>query len=91
MSRISITRRHSPDGKVHTPHRYRDGCYRVADPAFGDDKKKAAFQIRARTLEEVLSHVNRGFHLRMSAGPGTAGPALIAPENLLIRAAGAAA
>lgn len=71
----------SPKKKIFTPHLYRDGCYRVADPRFGDDKKKDAFQIRVKTLAEVRGYVARGFHLRMSADDKRP-PSLICPQHI---------
>lgn len=88
MNGISITRRDPANGKVQTPHLYKGGYYKVADPAFGEDKKRAKFEIKVRTLDEVLAFVRRGFHVRMSAGRGEAGPSLITPDNLTVRVAG---
>jgi hypothetical protein len=88
MSMISITRRDSATGKLQTPHLYKAGYYKVADPAFGEDKKKKEFEIKVRTLVEVLAFAQRGFHVRMSAGRGEAGPSLITPDNLTIHVAG---
>lgn len=84
----SITRRFPQAGTPETPHRYRGGFYKVADPAFGEDKKKTEFEIRVRTLDEVVAFVHRGFHVRMSAGRGQGGPSLIAPDKLVIHVEG---
>lgn len=85
MNSISITRRYPRTNRVETPHRYRGGFYKVADPAFGDDKKKTEFEIRVCTIGEVLKFTRRGFHVRMSGGSGHGSPSLISPDNLVVR------
>jgi len=59
----------------------------VADPALGQDKKKE-FEIKVRTIDEVLAFIPRGFHVRMSAGRSEAGPSLITPNKLMVCVAG---
>ncbi len=81
---IIITRRNPLTGKMEMPHLYKGGYYKVANPVFGSDMKKDEFELRVRTLEEVVAHCNRGFHVRMSAGPGKGGPSLISPASLNI-------
>jgi len=82
MSTISITRRDPATGRLQTPHLYKGGYYKVADPALGQDKKKDEFEIRVRTIEEILTFLQRGFHVRMSAGGVKDGPSLISPDSL---------
>lgn len=52
------------DGERFVPHRFRDGLFRVADPALGKVKHHAAHQIAVR-IEEVDDYLRRGFLLRM--------------------------
>lgn len=52
------------DGEHYLPHRFRDGFYRVADPALGRTKHHAANQI-AILEEEIETFLARGFLLRM--------------------------
>jgi hypothetical protein len=52
------------NGERYVPHRYRDGLFRVADPALGRTKHHAANQIAIRA-EEIASYLARGFLLRM--------------------------
>ncbi|RVG79150.1 hypothetical protein CN177_24340 [Sinorhizobium meliloti] len=52
------------DGERYVPHRFRDGKYRVADPALGRKKHHASNQI-AITADEIGSYLRRGFLLRM--------------------------
>lgn len=46
------------------PHRFRDGMYRVADPALGATKHHAANQIAIRE-DEIQNFLDKGFLLRM--------------------------
>lgn len=52
------------NGERYVPHRFRDGFYRVADPALGNTKHHAANQIAIRA-EEIQTFLDRGFLLRM--------------------------
>lgn len=52
------------DGERFVPHRFRDGFFRVADPAHGKLKHHAANQIAVRE-DEVSAYLRRGFLLRM--------------------------
>lgn len=54
----------APDGERFTPHCYRDGLYRVANPALGRTKHHAARQI-AIHADEIAAYLERGFLLRM--------------------------
>jgi hypothetical protein len=54
----------APDGERYVPYRFRDGLYRVADPALGRLKHHSANQIAIRP-EEIASYLQRGFFLRM--------------------------
>ena len=90
MSSISITRRNPKTGKLETP--FKDhGWYVLGDPTHRGMKHHKKFALRVRTLEEVLDLVCRGFSVRMSAGPSTTWPPLIAPKSLTIHTPGATA
>lgn len=52
------------DGECFFAHRFRDGLFRVADPALGRTKHHSANQISARA-DEVAGYLARGFLLRM--------------------------
>jgi hypothetical protein len=54
----------APDGERFTPHCYRDGLYRVADPAHGSKKHHATRQIPVRG-EEIAGYLDKHFALRM--------------------------
>ncbi|HUN69692.1 MAG TPA: hypothetical protein VMU46_12890 [Burkholderiales bacterium] len=88
MRRITITRVNPKTGRTEVPHLYRDGFYRVGDPANGSDRHKKQNEVRVRTLEEVLDHLLRGGLVRMSAGPGTGGPSQICRASLEVRVDG---
>ena len=62
--RDSIFERIAEDGERYFPHRFREGLYRVADPALGRTKHHAANQIAIRG-EEIEIYLERGFLLRM--------------------------
>lgn len=88
MIGVRITRRTPRGGAVETPHRYRGGYYKLADPALGSDKKLNRFEKRVWTIAEVAAHVTeRGFHVRMSAGPSSP-PSLISPAKLEVYVGG---
>lgn len=48
----------------YIPHRFRDGLYRMADPALGRTKHHSANQIAIRA-DEIEGYLRRGFLLRM--------------------------
>lgn len=52
------------DGERFVPHRFSDGFFRMADPAYGKVKHHAANQIAVRD-DEVGGYLERGFLLRM--------------------------
>src|SRR4051812_25256005 len=52
------------DGERYLPHRFRDGFYRVANPALGRTKHHAINQIAIRE-DEIETFLARGFLLRM--------------------------
>jgi hypothetical protein len=52
------------DGERYLPHRFRDGLYRVADPALGRTKHHAGNQIAVRA-DEIEEYLRKGFLLRM--------------------------
>lgn len=64
QSRASIFVRIALDGERYLPHTFRDGLYRVADPALGRVKHHAENQIAIRD-EEIEGYLQRGFFLRM--------------------------
>lgn len=88
MSTISITRVHPTTGRLERPHIHPGGYYGLGDPQFGGQKKKARFEVRVRTLDEVLELVRRGFHVRMHDGIRKSRPSLISPGSLTIRVEG---
>jgi hypothetical protein len=47
------------DGERYVPHRFRDGLYRVANPALGRTKHHAANQI-AITADEIAGYLQKG-------------------------------
>lgn len=52
-------------GEIFLPHRFRDGNFRVADPAKGNVKHHARNQIAVATAAEVKEMLKDGFLLRM--------------------------
>ena len=52
------------DGERYFPHCFRDGLYRVADPALGRIKHYAANQI-AIPADQIEKYLEKGFLLRM--------------------------
>jgi hypothetical protein len=72
--------RTAADGERYTPHMFRDGQYRVADPALGRFKHHAQHQIAA-TADEIEGYLKRGFLLRMR-GERTGQVNLINPREI---------
>ncbi|ODT21118.1 MAG: hypothetical protein ABS35_18275 [Kaistia sp. SCN 65-12] len=64
QSRARTFERISLDGERYVPHSFRDGLYRVADPALGRVKHHAENQIAIRG-DEIEDYLRRGFLLRM--------------------------
>ncbi|MFB6448175.1 hypothetical protein [Bradyrhizobium tunisiense] len=56
--------RTAPDGERYVAHLFKDGSYRMADPALGRNKHHAENQL-AVTLEEISGYLRRGYLLRM--------------------------
>jgi hypothetical protein len=54
----------SPDGERYVAHLFKDGLYRIADPALGRKKHHAQNQL-AVTLQEISGYLSRGYLLRM--------------------------
>jgi hypothetical protein len=54
----------SPDGERYVAHLFKDGLYRIADPALGRKKHHAQNQL-AVTLQEIGGYLSRGYLLRM--------------------------
>jgi hypothetical protein len=54
----------APDGERYVAHMFKDGRYRMADPALGRKKHHAENQL-AVTLEEIGGYLRRGYLLRM--------------------------
>lgn len=82
---ISIIRRNPRTGRVERPWRNREGFFVLGDPAHGAQKHHDRFAVKVETLEEVASHVRRGFSVRMSDGESP--PSLIAPDSLIVEEA----
>ncbi|MSU90196.1 hypothetical protein GE300_11295 [Rhodobacteraceae bacterium 2CG4] len=76
-----MIRKHPRTGEVFEPHVFKDGFYRMADPAHGSTKHHAKDQIRVGTLEEVRNLLGKGFSLRMR-GKVTRQVNLIKPEEI---------
>lgn len=77
-----IIRKHPETGELFHPHRFRDGLYRVADPALGSKKHHAENQIPI-SEQEIAGYLRRGFHLRMR-GELSGQVNLIRPEEIEI-------
>jgi hypothetical protein len=73
----------SPDGELFLPHVFRDGLYRVADPAMGATKHHAHNQI-AIAKQEIAGYLRRGFLLRMR-GEASRQVNLIAASEVRLR------
>lgn len=56
---------HPKTGEEFVPHLYKDGRYRIADPAIGKNRHHAANQIAVDGLAELKAYVRRGFSVRM--------------------------
>lgn len=54
----------APNGERYVAHRFKDGRYRMANPALGRKKHHADHQL-AVTLEEISEYLRRGYLLRM--------------------------
>ena len=52
------------DGERFVAHCFKDGLYRMADPALGRTKHHAENQLAA-IFEEICGYLQRGYHLRM--------------------------
>ena len=85
MRDIRITRVNPKTGLTETPHLHPGGTYALGDPAYAEDKKKAEFEIRVGSLEDVLRLLKRGFHVRMHDGVRKVRPSLISPRRLEVR------
>lgn len=60
-----MKRHHPVTGEVFVPHLYDDGRYRVADPSLRAVKHHSKNQISVSSLSDLVSYVQRGFHVRM--------------------------
>ena len=67
------------DGERYVPHRFRDGLYRMADPALGRVKHHAANQIAVRG-HEIEEYLQKGFLLRMRGEVSVQGNLISASE-----------
>lgn len=85
-TRTSAFQRIAFDGERYVPHTFRDGLYRVADPALGKVKHHAKNQIAVRE-EEIERYLRRGFLLRMR-GEVSGQVNLIAASEITISADG---
>ena len=79
---ISITRKTPRDGVAEHPWKNEQGFYVLGDPAHGAQKHHAKFEVKVRTLEEVVALIGRGFSLRMARNGKRA--SLISPDSLVI-------
>lgn len=88
MPSINITRVNPKTRRTEQPQLQSGGYYALGDPAFGADKKKAKFEVRAKTLDEVLALVKRGHHVRMHDGVRKSRASLISPQSMEVRVDG---
>ena len=65
-------------GSVHTPHRYADGTYVVSMTRYTRD------YVHVSSLEEVLTHLDRGYRLRVSDPMTGSSPSLVLKQSLSI-------
>lgn len=79
----TIIERIRSNGERYVPHRYKDGLYRVADPAKGKVKHHSANQIAIRE-EEIVDYLRKGFGLRMK-GERSGQSNLIPASNITVR------
>lgn len=71
-------RRGSKAGSVHTPHRYADGTYVVSKTRFARD------YIHLASLEAALTHLDKGYRLRVSDPVARRSPSLVLKQSLSI-------
>jgi hypothetical protein len=64
VGRLRGFERVAADGERYVAHRFKDGLYRMADPALGRKKHHAENQL-AVTFEEISGYLRRGYLLRM--------------------------
>ncbi|MEL6522618.1 MAG: hypothetical protein AAFQ66_16750 [Pseudomonadota bacterium] len=79
-----MERIHPRTGELFTPHRYRDGSFRVADPKFRSTKHHAANQIPVTTLTDLAEMVRQGFHVRMR-GEDSGQINLVRPDEIRLQ------
>jgi hypothetical protein len=72
------TKRGPKTGETLTPHLHRDGKYVVSETRFKED------HIYLDTLEEVASHIEAGFHVRMSPEVGKRAASLMSPASIKV-------
>jgi hypothetical protein len=80
---MAIIERFRKNGERYVPHQFRDGSYRVADPALGNKKHHSANQIPIQE-DEIIPYLAKGFPLRM-IGEQTGQSNLIAASEITIR------
>lgn len=74
--------RTGPDGELYLAHRFGDGRYRMANPAFGRTKHHSANQLSVE-LSEIVGYLKEGYLLRMR-GENTKRVNLIAASEIRI-------
>lgn len=67
-------------GQKFTPHRYKDGKFRVSDSRGGNKKHHGKNQLPVRE-SELVYYWSLGYHVRMSS-LARRNPSLIAPQNI---------
>ncbi len=72
------------DGERFVPHRYRDGFFRVADPALGKNKHHKNNQLKIQEGEIEAYVIKKGFSLRMR-GEAKGQINLIRREEIVVR------
>lgn len=74
--------RTSADGERYVAHRFRDGFYRMADPALGRVKHHSANQLLVE-INEIAGYLEKGYPLRMR-GETSGQVNLIAASEIIV-------
>lgn len=72
----------SADGERYVAHRFRDGFYRMANPALGRVKHHAANQLSV-DINEIAGYLEKGYLLRMR-GETSGQVNLIAASEIIV-------
>jgi len=72
----------SADGERYVAHRFRDGLYRMANPALGRVKHHSANQLSV-DINEIVGYLEKGYLLRMR-GETSGQVNLIAASEIIV-------